>query len=122
MTDLNVIMKGILDSYPYPIVFVDNDYIIRFMNRYAKYHYYQERGYKDLIGKSLFDCHNTAHARERIEAGFERMKKDGKEMFVGINARNQRIYMQPVRSEDGEVIGFFERFELNLQIDQQRGI
>ena len=42
--------KGILDSYPYPIVFVDNDYIIRFMNQYAKYHYYQQRNYDNLIG------------------------------------------------------------------------
>ena len=50
--DEKTILKGILDSYPYPIVFVDNDYIIRYLNRYAKYHYYQERGYRDLIGKS----------------------------------------------------------------------
>ena len=46
---------------------------------------------------------------------FEAMKKDGKERFVGVNLRNQRIYMQPVRGEDGKVCGFFERFELNLQ-------
>ena len=30
------IFEGILNSYPYPIVFVDNDYIIRFMNQNAK--------------------------------------------------------------------------------------
>ena len=36
---MDVIMKGILDSYPYPIVFVDDTYTIRFMNRYAEYHY-----------------------------------------------------------------------------------
>ena len=34
--DEKTILKGILDSYPYPIVFVDNDYIIRYLNRYAK--------------------------------------------------------------------------------------
>lgn len=113
------IFKGILDSYPYPIVFVDTEYVIRYMNRYAKYHYYEERGYRDLIGKSLFDCHDTEHARERIRQGFEKMKRDGKEMFVGVNARNQRIYMQPVRNEAGELIGFFERFELNLRIDRK---
>ena len=49
--DEKTILKGILDSYPYPIVFVDNDYIIRYLNRYAQYHYYQERGYRDLIEK-----------------------------------------------------------------------
>ena len=52
-------MAGILDSYPYPIVFVDGDFVIRYLNRYAKYHYYQERGYSDLIGHSLFDCHDS---------------------------------------------------------------
>ena len=46
---------------------------------------------------------------------FEAMNKDGKERFVGVNLRNLRIYMQPVRGEDGKVCGFFERFELNLQ-------
>ena len=40
------ILKGILNSYPYPIVFVDNDYIIRYMNRNAEYHYYEEKGSK----------------------------------------------------------------------------
>ena len=29
------IVKGILDSYPYNIIFVNNDYIISFMNKKA---------------------------------------------------------------------------------------
>ena len=28
-------LEGILNSYPYPIVFVDNEYIIRYMNKNA---------------------------------------------------------------------------------------
>ena len=115
-----VILKGILDSYPYPIVFVDDTFVIRYLNRYAKYHYYQERGYAELVGKSIFDCHDSEAARERIRAAFEKMKSDGKEMFVGVNTRNQRLYMQPVRDGSGKLIGFFERFELNLRIEQQR--
>ena len=46
------ILRGIVDSYPYPIVFVDDTYTIRFLNRYAQYHYYQERGYRDLVGRA----------------------------------------------------------------------
>ena len=46
--DQNVIMKGILDSYPYPIVFVDSGYVIRYMNRYAEYHYYKAVSYTHL--------------------------------------------------------------------------
>ena len=76
--DEKTILKGILDSYPYPIVFVDNDYIIRYLNRYAKYHYYQERGIPGLIGKSLFDCHDREASKERIKAAYEKMKSDGK--------------------------------------------
>lgn len=44
----NEIYEEILNSYPYPIVFIDDDYIIRFMNKNAQYHYYEERGYKDI--------------------------------------------------------------------------
>ena len=112
------ILRGILDSYPYPVVFVDCDYIIRYMNRYAKYHYYQERGYQNLIGKSIFECHDKDSSKDRIRAAFEKMKSDGKEMFVGVNARNLRLYMQPVRNGEGQLIGFFERFEMNLRIDR----
>lgn len=49
--DNESIMSCILDSIPYPIVFEDCNHIIRYMNKSAKYHYYTERGYKDLIGK-----------------------------------------------------------------------
>lgn len=109
-------LKGILNSYPYPIVFVDNEYIIRFMNKNAQYHYYEERGYKDLIGKSLFDCHENKNSIERIKKGYEGIKRNGKEMFVCVTSRNQRVYMQGVKNEKGEWIGFIERFELNLQM------
>lgn len=108
-------MAGILDSYPYPIVFVDGDFVIRYLNRYAKYHYYQERGYSDLIGHSLFDCHDSEQAKARIRSAWEGICRNGKEVFIGVNAFNQRIYMQGVRGANGQLIGFFERFELNLQ-------
>ncbi len=111
------LLKGILNSYPYPIVFIDDDYIIRYMYRNAEYHYYEERGYKNLIGKSLFDCHNNTQSIEKIKMGYEGIKKNGKEVFVTVTARNQRVYMQGVRDSKGNWIGFIERFELNLQID-----
>ena len=111
------ILRGIVDSYPYPIVFVDDTYTIRFLNRYAQYHYYQERGYRDLVGKSLFSARHRGRQRADPE-GLEKMKSDGKEVFVGVNLRNQQIYMQPVRDREGRLLGFFERFELNLRIDR----
>ena len=114
-------LENILDSFAYPIVFVDNDFVVRLMNRYAKYYYHQERGYGELLGKSVFDCHDYPASSEKIKTAYAKMKKDGKDYFVGVNVRNQRVYMQGVRNAEGEMIGFIERFELNVQLPYQKG-
>lgn len=115
-TEKPELLESILNAYPCPIVFVDNDYKIRFMNRNAEYHYYQERGYSDLIGASIFECHNNEKSVERIKTAYEGIKRNGKEVFIGVSTRNLRIYIQGVRNSKGEWIGFFERFELNQQL------
>ena len=112
--EIGKIMSHILDSIPYPILFVDCDHIIQYMNNPAKYHYYTEKGHKDLIGKSLLDCHNEQSRGKIIEA-VEKLKDHGNEIFLGVSVKNQRMYINPVRDENGELIGYFERFELNLQ-------
>ncbi len=105
----------IVDAVPYPIVFADAaEHVIRYMNKAAKYHYHQERGYSDLIGRSIFDCHNES-SRKRILAAVEKLKNHGNEIFLGVSVKNQRIYMVPVRDEKGDLIGYFERFELNME-------
>ena len=106
-------LEGILNSYPYFIVFVDNDYIIRFMNKPAQDHYLKKG--KNLIGKSIFDCHNEKSI-EKIKKNYEQIKTTGKDVFIFVNSKNQRVYMQGVKNEKGEWIGFIERFELNLQM------
>ncbi len=108
-------MSYILDAYPYPIVFVDCEHIIRYMNKRAKYHYYDERGYRDLVGKSVFDCHNNPQSHEMIKAAVEKLKKHGNEIYLMVNVQNQRVIITPVRNEDGELVGYFERFEMNLE-------
>jgi DUF438 domain-containing protein len=110
----NEIQKYILDSLPYPIIYVDTDHIIRYLNKAARYRYYQVRGYGDLIGKSIFDCH-TEGSKEKILQAIEKLKNHGNEIFLNVNVYNQRVYINPVRDDDGNLIGYFERFELNLQ-------
>ena len=114
------IMQGILDAYPYPIVFVDNAFIIRFMNRFAKYHYYQERGYADLIGKSIFDCHHTEAAKEKIKAAYAGIQRNGKEVFIGVNTRNQRMYMMGVRGANREWVGVVGRVGVKRVEEERR--
>lgn len=107
-------LRLILDALPFPIVFVDVDHIIRFMNRRAKFHYYEERGYRDLIGASLFACHNE-QSKERILGIVEKLKNHGREMLLAVSEKNERVYVTPVRDDEGTFIGYFERFEGNFQ-------
>lgn len=104
----------ILDAIPYPIVFVDTDHIIRYLNKEARHRYYEVRGYDNLIGKSLFLCHGEK-SRDAIIGAVEKLKKHGNEIYLGVSVYNERKYINPVRNEQGELIGYFERFERNLQ-------
>ena len=113
--DREKMLEYILDSYPYRVVFVDTDHIIRYLNKAARYHYYEVRGYRDLVGKCLFDCHTSPKSREVIEQAVEKLKRHGNEIFLGVNTYNERKYINPVRDENGQLVGYFERFELNLQ-------
>ena len=108
-------LSYILDAYPYPIVFVDCGHVIRHLNRRAEYHYYQERGYRDLIGKSLFDCHMEEKSKEMIRRAVKKLRHHGNEIFLKVNVRGERVIITPARDETGELIGYFERFELNCQ-------
>ena len=107
-------LRLILDALPFPVVFVDVSHTIRFLNKRAKYHYYEERGYGDLIGVSVFKCHNEK-SHERITDIVEKLKNHGREIFLGVSEKNERVFVTPVRDDEGELIGYFERFEGNYQ-------
>ena len=106
--------EAILDSIPYRIVFVDTDHIIRFLNKEARHHYYDVRGYGELVGKSIFECHSEK-SREMLIAAVEKLRNHGNEIYLGVSVYNERKYINRVRNEKGELIGYFERFERNLQ-------
>ena len=48
-------------------------------------------------------------------AAVEKLKNHGNEIFLGVSVYNERKYINPVRNEKGELIGYFERFERNMQ-------
>jgi len=109
------LLAHILDSYPYPVVFADAEHVIRYLNKAADAWYHHERGYDNLMGKSLFDCHN-ARSKEKIISGVGKLKNREKdEIFLGVDAKKRRVYIQPVRDEKGEFIGYIERFEMNFE-------
>ena len=113
--DEKLICSSIVECLPYPVVFVDLTHTIRYMNRAARFYYHEERGHSNLIGQSIFDCHYKQASCEKIEAFVEYFEKDSKEKFLGVSDRNLRIYVSPVRGPEGDLIGYYERFEMNLQ-------
>ena len=109
----DAICKAIVDSSPYPVVYVDLDHVIRYLNPMAVFHYQTERGYADLLGRSLFDCH-TDQSKEKILQAVEHLKRGGQEILLMVNVKNHRVYISPVRDPEKKLIGYYERFELNL--------
>jgi DUF438 domain-containing protein len=103
-------LEAMLDSINHPIVFVDNDHVIRYLNRPARKRYYEQRGFKDLIGRSLFDCHKAASC-ERIRDIHRRLREGESEVFLTVNENGEHITVVGVRDEHGRLLGYFERFE-----------
>ena len=104
--------KSILDSINSPVVFVDNDHIIRYLNQAAKVRYYENRGYADLIGKSLFDCHGAA-SREQVKLLHARLVAGENEIFLKVNKYQEKVTVVGVRDDNGRLLGYYERFEKN---------
>ncbi len=100
------LMAAILGSLKAPLLFADTDHVTRYMNK-AAIAYYDEG--EKLLGRSLLDCHN---------AESQRMMHDIlAEMHAGLDERlitdneKHRIYMRAVRAPDGQVLGYYERYE-----------
>jgi DUF438 domain-containing protein len=104
------IYDAILDTISSPIVFVDNTHTVRYLNKAARTRYYEKRGVSDLIGKSLFDCHNLSSEKEiknihaRLEAGED-------EVFLKVDQDHFKLTVVGVRDPEGRLIGYYERFE-----------
>jgi len=100
------LMAAILDSLKDPLLFADTEHIIRYMNK-AAIAYYSEG--ESLIGRSLLDCHNEQSQQQIIEI-LAAMQAGEEERLITDNEKH-RIYMRAVRGVDGQVLGYYERYE-----------
>ena len=100
------LLAEILDSMKNPVLFADRDHVVRYMNRAATTHYDQG---EDLLGNSLFDCHNAESGRIMREI-FAEMEEGLDERRITDNEKH-RIYMRAVRDGSGRLIGYYERYE-----------
>ena len=112
MTNLNEIYKSVLEADRAAVVICDLEHTIIYMNpvaieRYAKW------GGKDLMGKSLLNCHNEK-SREMIQKVVEWFKtsKDNNIVYTFYNEKeNKDVYMVALRNEEGDLIGYYEKHE-----------
>lgn len=112
--DINMFLKGIVDGDEKPIVVCDLSHTIIYMNPAAVKNY-EKRGGASLIGKSVLDCHNS-HSQEIIKNNVSRMQKDKSvnkifEFHKTRNGANDDVYCVAIRDENGELIGYYEKFE-----------
>jgi DUF438 domain-containing protein len=105
------IYTAILENLVEPIVFVDMSHVIRYMNK-AAIEKYQKHGGGDLVGKSIFDCHNE-RSKEMILEIADSFIKGEEERFLTVNKANQKVFMRAVRNDSGDLIGYYERYERN---------
>ena len=99
------LLSLILDSWNKPIGFVDTNHEIRFMNKPARRHYSK---WGDVVGKSIFHCHNE-NSREIIEKAYGELVDGAREVLI-VNSGKHRVYMRAVRDEGGALVGYYERY------------
>ena len=100
------LLAAILDSQRDPILFADTEHVTRYMNK-AALAYYDEG--ESLIGRSLLDCHNERSRQMMVEILAE-MHEGLDECLITDNDEH-RIFMRVVRDPDGQVLGYYERYE-----------
>ncbi len=114
--------KALVDADDEPIVICDVKHIIIYMNptavkRYAK------RGGANLIGKSIFDCHN-AHSKEIILSVFEKFLNDPTLNKVYTYTKNwdnedTDVYIVALRDPTGNLLGYYEKHESRIHESQK---
>ena len=104
------IYEALLDTINSPIVFVDNDHVICYLNKAAKIRYYEKRGYSELLGKSLFECHN-AESEKKVKQIHSKLLDGENEVFLKVTDDNETITVVAVRDATGKLMGYYERFE-----------
>ena len=100
------LMAAILDSLKDPILFADTEHVTRYMNKAAVAHYKEG---ETLIGRSLLNCHNERSQQMMIEILAD-MHQGLDERLITDNDE-ERIFMRVVRDSNGQVLGYYERYE-----------
>ena len=111
--------KSVLDQDRCAVVLCDLQHEIVYMDEAAAVNYAKWGG-KELLGKSLLNCHNV-HSNEMIKQVVDwfAVAEDHNIVFTHHNPKqNKDVYMVALR-ENGKLIGYYEKHEFrNLETMQ----
>jgi DUF438 domain-containing protein len=97
---------AILNSLKAPVVFVDSEHHIRFVNDSGAKQYSK---YGIILGKSIFDCHNPESIQKIKDIYIQLLS--GADEVIYLVKEDTRIYMHAVRDSSGHLIGYYEKYE-----------
>lgn len=110
--ELSLYFKSIIDQDRCAVVICNLQHEIIYMNPSAVSRYVKFGGI-NLVGKSLLDCHNPK-SREMIKktiSWFEKSKENNIIYTSRNDKENKDVYMVALRSDDGVLIGYYEKHE-----------
>lgn len=104
--------KSIIDMDIAPIVICSLEHKIIYMNPAAAESYRKSGGY-NLIGKSLFDCHNddSICKIKKVIQWFNEGFNNNRIFTIHNRKQNKDVYMIALRNDKGELIGYYEKHE-----------
>ena len=103
--------QALLESLEVPIVFVDNQHFIRYINAAGQKQYAK---YGNILNKSIFDCHNPA-SKQQILNMYAQLLAGSAEILFSENSK-QQAFMRAVRDSHGNLLGYYERFVKKIDV------
>lgn len=106
--EISRFFKSVIDADVSPVVICDLEHTVVYMNPASV-----KRYHTDLTGKSIKGCHSP-ESNEKIERVVSWFKESGDNNIVYTSRNdkeNKDVYMVALRSEDGELIGYYEKHE-----------
>ena len=111
--DLNIFFKSVLDADEQAVVLCDLEHTIIYMNP-AAIKRYSKSGGKELVGKSLLDCHNknSGILINKIIDWFKESDDNNKVYTFYNEKENKDVYMIALRDDNKKLIGYYEKHEI----------
>jgi DUF438 domain-containing protein len=110
--ELSKLFKSVLQQDTSAVVICDLSHTIVYMNpvateRYAKY------GGAQLVGKSIFDCHNERSVKliNNVVDWFAKSQSNNIVYTFHNEKENKDVYIVALRDDDGSLIGYYEKHE-----------